>query len=385
MPCPLHSAPGHLACMCDPDYYNEVLVASSGAAQGVRCAACMAGTNCNTSGNTLVSLPLLPGWWRVHTRSTDVRKCPRFGGQNSTGCIGGWGALCKPGLTGPYCQLCVNKTGHFYDMRKGECASCDAAGGQMRLFAILLGVVVPVALFAVQRLGPRFLFAVEGRCGVQLSRWAPPRDWLRILWGTYQVITKLPAVCQLGSLPASVSDLLALLTMAVDVGFESFSGVPLQCIGMQGFLARLIFYVVVPPTVLMLASPFIKRISGSERRRPQTWSKQMLPAALIISYLALPMVSTLAFRAFISEAFTEEGGREVAYLKADYSVQIGSSQDSSIKAWASIAIVLYPVGIPIWYAILLFKVRHKVSTDVYSELSDAVSFLHGVFKPQFYW
>ena len=114
---------------------------------------------------------------------------------------------------------------------------------------------------------------------------------------------------------------------------------------------------------------------------------------------------------------------EVAYLKADYSVVCASSGDSAqsrrsdhaiIQAVAVIAILLYPVGvrvrrefehtvlnkrwrrlaslqiprvtqIPVAYARLLYQVRTEVLRSEHSPLSSALHFLHGPFKPVYFW
>jgi hypothetical protein len=124
-----------------------------------------------------------------------------------------------------------------------------------------------------------------------------------------------------------------------------------------------------------------KPLTGTSiRARRIERAKQMLPLGLFISFLAFPMVSTQAFRAFPCE---EVGER--FYLKADYTVECGSSADTLIKLWAALAVLLYPIGVPLYYAVLLSKVRITVLKNEATPLSEALGFLHRVFKPQFYW
>ena len=105
--CPPHSttegeaSTGLHQCRCDSGYYDD-------GNDGVHCVVCMLGALCDDSGITLRSLPLLPGWWRSHLSSEDVRQCPD-GTRDSSGCTGGTGQGCKEHLTGP-CKCIVSNS-----------------------------------------------------------------------------------------------------------------------------------------------------------------------------------------------------------------------------------------------------------------------------------
>ena len=87
-----------------------------------------------------------------------------------------------------------------------------------------------------------------------------------------------------------------------------------------------------------------------------------------------------AFRAFVCDDLGD-----AQYLKADYSVECNTQRHSVIILWALVAILLYPVGIPLLYAYLLFKVRDKLLNSEQSSLSFALEFLHKPFKAHLYW
>ena len=80
------------------------------------------------------------------------------------------------------------------------------------------------------------------------------------------------------------------------------------------------------------------------------------------------------------------------YLKADYAVVCGTftAQGDAvghgvIRLWAYFAIILYPIGIPLAYMWLLRKVKTKLIHNVKSPLTAALTFLHGPYKPQYFW
>ena len=101
----------------------------------------------------LASLPLLHGWWRAHKHSSDVRQCPD-GTRGSSGCVGGAASPCKTGLTGPYCQLCANETGFFYDAAESMCSDCGNLIKKLLGTVVLLGALI-AALIITERFGPR--------------------------------------------------------------------------------------------------------------------------------------------------------------------------------------------------------------------------------------
>ena len=150
--------------------------------------------------------------------------------------------------------------------------------------------------------GPRLRAAITQRCGRQLVVWAPLLVWLRTVWGTYQVLAKVPSIYAL-SLPPDVSGTIDLFAPVVDIGFGRLAATPLDCLGMGGFLPQLIFLMLIPPLVLLIASPIILRGKGKElaatslRLRMSVRLELLLPSALFITFLAYPMVSAQAFRA----------------------------------------------------------------------------------------
>ena len=88
---------------------------------------------------------------------------------------------------------------------------------------------------------------------------------------------------------------------------------------------------------------------------------------------------------FKLQAFVCDPIGETSYLKADYFIECGSGAHATIVRWAILAILIYPVSVPSVYAILLFKVRYQVLNSENSDLSEALVFLHRLFKPPFFW
>ena len=107
-----------------------------------------------------------------------------------------------------------------------------------------------------------------------------------------------------------------------------------------------------------------------------------LPVNLLVSFLAFPMVSSRAFQAFSCEDF-DNGS---SYLRADYRIDCSDAATYNPVlrlAWA--AIILYPIAVPLTYALLLYAARDAIVSRTPSSLSSALSFLHRDFEPRAFW
>ena len=92
----------------------------------LECQSCpLPGSDCTTQGATLETLRLEPGYWRISNDSLDVRACPDQKEEESSACTGNPDSPCKPGLTGIYCTLCVNKSGTYFSKEDASCRPCD--------------------------------------------------------------------------------------------------------------------------------------------------------------------------------------------------------------------------------------------------------------------
>ena len=133
---------------------------------------------------------------------------------------------------------------------------------------------------------------------------------------------------------------------------------------------------------------------GEGSKRLQAWSSarlrsglktgllRALPTALLVSFLAFPMASTLALRAFSCKGFDDDS----SHLRVDLSVDCNDdATHGPIKRLATAAIVLYPVGIPLAYAALLHAARGAIRSGRATTLSRALGFLHQEIEPRCFW
>ena len=92
LPCPefsesLAASTAESACKCVYGYYDTDVDPEALPV----CKPCPVGTHCKGSGNVLTTLPLEPGFYRVTRYDVDIRRCPDFGVDVGSACIGGSG------------------------------------------------------------------------------------------------------------------------------------------------------------------------------------------------------------------------------------------------------------------------------------------------------
>jgi len=187
----------------------------------------------------------------------------------------------------------------------------------------------------------------------------------------YQVVTEIPKVYMV-SLPPWFT------TTSNRASFVNLNpiaiGLHLQCWGLSSFFSQLLFLAMAP---IFLAMALVAKewCSGDVRKA--------LPFVIKLTFIVFPSVSSQAFLTFLCQSFEDAKG-EASFMRADFSVTctidgVKTSEYQRIKALATAVIVIYPVGIPILYAFLLYISRRG------SPLGRALSFLTDDYDPSLYW
>ena len=133
-------------CYCLAGYFG---VRRGGA---MACEPCGLGSRCDSVGVQLEQMALLPGYWRFHQRTPDVRLCPGRVFDGTSSCLGGAGVgNCVNGTGGILCQSC-EQTDHFYTTKPASCTPCselfertDVRLAIMAILALVLSVLLLLA------------------------------------------------------------------------------------------------------------------------------------------------------------------------------------------------------------------------------------------------
>ena len=102
------------------------------------------------------------------------------------------------------------------------------------------------------------------------------------------------------------------------------------------------------------ASPtHVSRANARERVDTEHMS-----ALLLLSFLVYSSASSSVFRMFACEHLDDEN----EYLRADYRILCTDDKHHALQIFAGIMVLVYPVGIPLMYAILLYRLRGVLRT-----------------------
>ena len=98
---------------------------------------------------------------------------------------------------------------------------------------------------------------------------------------------------------------------------------------------------------------------------------------LLITFLVYLSVSSVVFQTFACEDLDD--GKN--YLRADYTIECDFPKHRAFQTYAGLMILVYPVGIPAFYAVLLFCARPVLRDEAGREESSVVRSTSGLWKP----
>lgn len=110
-----------------------------------------------------------------------------------------------------------------------------------------------------------------------------------------------------------------------------------------------------------------------------------MSAVLLLTFLIYSSVSSTVFRTFACEHLDD--GKQ--YLRADYRIICTDGKHHAFQVYAGIMILLFPVGIPLLYGVLLCRLRHVLRTGGSSRLEHssarATAHLWTPYRPEYFY
>ena len=114
----------------------------------------------------------------------------------------------------------------------------------------------------------------------------------KILIGFYQIATRVETVYDI-LLPAQVRELLLTIQLTISIGID---GIPLACIGANGYIPRLVFWTLLPIVVVATGSLVeAARVSLRGQVTRAALLEAIMPAVLRVFFLSYPIVTNVAF------------------------------------------------------------------------------------------
>ena len=175
----------------------------------------------------------------------------------------------------------------------------------------------------------------------------------KVLISFAQIVASVPAIYLL-QFPENFSYMVSLFGV-VNLNFlESFS---FDCLAGVNFYSELLAKTLAP---LALSLVFALIYYAFRNKESVEWNEALLSRLnygfLLLTYTVLPGVSSAIFRAFPCDEF-DTGDK---LLRADYSVDCESNEYKAFVLYGVIMIFVYPIGIPAFYGITLWKNRKEI-------------------------
>ena len=101
----------------------------------------------------------------------------------------------------------------------------------------------------------------------------------------------------------------------------------------------------------------LRRKSASCEMVREKIRNKHLSLMLLLLFMVYSSVSSTVFRMFACDP-VDDGN---SYLRADYRIMCTDAKHRALQAYATVMIAVYPVGIPLFYAVLLFRYRRVLS------------------------
>ena len=377
-------------CLCDPGFFSN-----TGDDDLMVCSSCpQPGTTCSRPGSSLASLALALGYWRSGNKSKDPRLCPTYNNvEGKKRCTGG-SEPCANLLLGIYCTSCPPA---FYLDSGGACMLCSGlTSSSVSIIAVLAAALLLLLLLPL--------------CLVRLSRCASNHMVFK------RLIARFAALAEASGLAAKCKQLISFFQMASSVqsifgvvfppevqavlaAFQLFSlnlfelGLPVECMGLGSFLNRILFMMFAPLFLLACTLAIAWLLPGKADTTERGLILRALPLVLKLLFVVFPLVSAVAVQAFDCEHF--DSGE--SWLTADFAMQCGWGGDDGlalltagyeeVRLAAALAILIYPLGVPLVFLLLLLACRKQLSRRAAATpLSTSLGFLSGEYKKRFfYW
>jgi hypothetical protein len=345
-----------------------------------QCEECLDEAICHVNA-TIPTIALRDGHWRHSPATTQTHKCRALG--DWTPCRGGGDAgvdgsgYCDDtldgGFKGPRCEVCTQPN-HYFDRLEVRCHDCgDVAARVTMVIAILFALLLACSGVAVwvRRLDESSETGTTTRNLLLRAKriWhaAGLRFKFKVLIGFYQCMSATPSIFEIDPPPGLEAFNRWISFFELPADLQQIIVAP-ACVG--DFRDRLLAGSLWPIAPLAAAAlgfigmEFVSALADSKvsvRERFQTalvaGLRRALPFILGLTFLIVPSISTRLFKTFSCDSIeysSEHYGPETRrYLHTDPDTSCDTDSYRTSRSIAIMLIVLWPVGVPLLYAVLL--------------------------------
>ena len=177
-----------------------------------------------------------------------------------------------------------------------------------------------------------------------------PLQSLKILVVTWQILTQFSAIANV-----TYPDIYQKFLDGLDIFNFDFSWIlSAGCVMDIDFHDKLLMVTITPIVSLAFLACTYTAASWKNRENYEVLVKiqdRHVSMVLLLTFLVYSNVSSVLFKAFSCEHLDD--GKY--YVRSDYSIQCDSSKHVGFQVYAGVMIVVYTIGIPVFYGCLLFR------------------------------
>ena len=357
------------------------------------------GYDCARDGITVEQLPIKPGFWRSSAESLDIFKCNvksvcRGGSQ-----IENSDSYCETGNVGPYCAVCAHGYTKRADDKCIKCGKKQAGLVSIGILIVVLSVILAsiVFLFLINRLV--FIKSVitchtsntgtNNRKGLILKTVRDNSHKIKILVVVWQILVVFPEIVNV-TYPETYSTVLQWMKICMTFFSFNLDFLSSSCIlPSLDHYSKLVITTISPIAIffILIGTYFLSiKINGTSRDSVSTTWTRHISVGLIITFLIFTSTSTVIFKTFVCDVDVFPGR---GFLRADYSIECFTMTHTLYRIYAGVMILVYPLGIPFLYFVLLYRKKDVLLQDnAERKENDTVipfRFLWKDFKPKVYF
>ncbi|KAJ8598203.1 hypothetical protein CTAYLR_005533 [Chrysophaeum taylorii] len=351
------------------------------------------------------------GYWRATDLSTEVYEC-----RLDNACLGGPNVdeQCARGHHGALCAACERN--YYLDLARNRCVECSSrvspgkilAACAIALSCVVLLVGVLSVRFGLKRVTNAMKEAMAGECtgkgendtvvvhafddddperrrsnseeqDAQAAEERNQKFWksvlvkLKIVVAAYQIASSVTWVLPTLKFPTITTSWLRALNF---LNLDLSSLATTDCWMHTTFYGKFLFATIAPVVIVTLGALVVgiyilfwrpKKRSDAptreeEEHRVDAIEERAYYALLLLLYVCLPGCSSYTFRYFGCRKLDRGVGRnELNVLLVDPDLRCAGKRYKSSLQLVLMMIVVWPIGVPACFAILLWRNRHKIN------------------------
>jgi hypothetical protein len=184
----------------------------------------------------------------------------------------------------------------------------------------------------------------------------------KIVIATYQIACSIPWSLPQVRFPAIFKEALKLGSI-VNLSFISFAKT--ECFGDFDYFDKLLFVTLLPVVfVMLIAAGFALRYACADRSRRDAILSGTSYWILFTLYVLVPSTSAYCLRYFACAKYDGGYGDGVNVMRIDPTISCDSPSYDAWLPYVLFSILAYPVGVPLGFACLLWRLRRRLDPDV---------------------